>query len=131
MRMVIKIAGALLERDEDVQTLARQITELARAGHELLVIHGGGRIFTATLARMGIESRFINGLRVTDRETRDAAVMVFAGLLNKKLAGAISLAGHPAIGISAADAACFLAEPMQLEDREGCLGFVGSAISPK
>jgi acetylglutamate kinase len=123
--MVIKIAGALLERDEDVQTLARQITELARAGHELLVVHGGGRIFTATLARMGIESRFRNGLRVTDRETRDAAVMVFAGLLNKKLAGAISLAGQPAVGISAADAACFLAEPMQVEDREGSLGFVG------
>ena len=125
MRMVIKIAGALLERDEDVQTLARQITELARAGHELLVIHGGGKIFTATLTRMGITSRFINGLRVTDRETRDAAVMVFAGLLNKKLAGAISLAGQPAVGISAADAACFLAEPMQVEDREGSLGFVG------
>jgi acetylglutamate kinase len=125
MRMVIKIAGALLERDEDVQLVARQIAELARAGHELLVIHGGGRIFTATLARMGIESKFLNGLRVTDRETRDAAVMVFAGLLNKKLAGAISLAGQPAIGISAADAACFLAEPMQVEDREGSLGFVG------
>jgi len=125
MRMVIKVAGALLERDEDVQTLARQITELARAGNEILVIHGGGRIFTATLARMGITSRFINGLRVTDRDTRDAAVMVFAGLLNKRLAGAISLAGHPAVGISAADAACFLAEPMQIEDREGSLGFVG------
>ena len=125
MRMVIKIAGALLERDEDVQTIARQITELARAGHELLVIHGGGKIFTATLARMGITSRFVNGLRVTDRETRDAAVMVFAGLLNKKLAGAISLAGQPAVGISATDAACFLAEPMQLDEREGSLGFVG------
>jgi len=125
MRMVIKIAGALLERDEDVQVLARQISELARAGHELLVVHGGGRIFTATLARMGIESRFLNGLRVTDRDTRDAAVMVFAGLLNKKLAGAISLAGQPAVGISAADAACFLAEPMQVEDREGSLGYVG------
>jgi acetylglutamate kinase len=125
MRMVIKIAGALLERDEDVQILARQIAELARAGNELLVVHGGGKIFTATLARMGITSRFINGLRVTDRETRDAAVMVFGGLLNKKLAGAISLAGYPAVGISAADAACFLAEPMQLDDCEGGLGFVG------
>ena len=125
MRLVVKIAGALLERDEDVQALARQITELARAGHELLVVHGGGKIFTATLARMGITSRFVSGLRVTDRETRDAAVMVFAGLLNKKLAGAISLAGQPAVGISATDAACFLAEPMQLEDSEGALGFVG------
>lgn len=125
MRMVIKIAGALLERDEDVHSLARQITELARAGHEILVIHGGGRIFTATLARMGIASRFVSGLRVTDRETRDAAVMVFAGLLNKKLAGAISLAGQPAVGIGASDAACFLAEPMQVEECEGGLGFVG------
>lgn len=125
MRLVIKIAGALLERDEDVQVLARQIAELAHAGNELLVIHGGGKIFTATLARMGIASRFVGGLRVTDRETRDIAVMVFAGLLNKKLAGAISLAGQPAVGISASDAACFLAEPMQVEEREGRLGFVG------
>ena len=108
MRFVIKIAGALLENEETVQSLARQITELARGGHELLVVHGGGRIFTAMLGRMGIESRFVNGLRVTDRETRDAAVMVFAGLLNKKLAGAISLAGQPAVGICASDAGCFL-----------------------
>jgi acetylglutamate kinase len=125
MRMVVKVAGALLERDEDVQSIARQIAELSRAGHEILIVHGGGRIFTATLARMGIQSRFVSGLRVTDRETRDAAIMVFAGLLNKKLAGAISLAGQPAVGISASDAACFLAEPMQVEEREGGLGFVG------
>jgi acetylglutamate kinase len=125
MRLVIKIAGALLERGETVRTIARQIAELARGGHELLVIHGGGKIFTATLERMGIASQFVNGLRVTDRETRDAAVMVFGGLLNKRVAGAISLAGQPAVGISASDAACFLAEPMQIDEREGGLGFVG------
>jgi acetylglutamate kinase len=125
MRIVVKLAGALLERDQDVKPIARQIAELARAGHELLVIHGGGKLFTATLARMGITSRFVNGLRVTDRETRDAAVMVFGGLLNKKLAGAVSLAGQPAVGISATDAACFLAEPMQVNEQEGSLGFVG------
>jgi acetylglutamate kinase len=125
VRFVIKIAGALLEREDTVQAIARQVSELAREGHELLVIHGGGKIFTATLARMGIASEFVNGLRVTDRETRDAAIMVFAGLLNKRLAGSISLAGQPAVGISASDAACFLAEPMQLDEREGGLGFVG------
>jgi acetylglutamate kinase len=125
VRLLIKVAGALLERDENVQGIARQIAELARDGHELLIIHGGGKIFTSTLARMGIESRFVNGLRVTDRETRDVAVMVFAGLLNKRLAGAISLAGQPAVGISASDAASFLAEPMQLGEHEGALGFVG------
>jgi acetylglutamate kinase len=125
MRLLVKVAGALLEREKSVQNIARQTAELARAGHEILVIHGGGRIFTSTLARMGIESRFVNGLRVTDRETRDVALMVFGGLLNKRLAGAISLEGQPAIGISASDAACFLAEPMQVNESEGSLGFVG------
>jgi acetylglutamate kinase len=98
---------------------------LAQQGHEILVVHGGGRVFTATLKRMGIESKFGAGLRVTDRETRDVAVMVFAGLLNKRLAAAVSAEGRPAVGVSAADAKCFLAEPMVHNEVEGGLGFVG------
>lgn len=125
MRLVIKVAGALLDDGAVVQQIARQIAEAGKAGHELLIVHGGGKIFTGTLARMGIASRFIGGLRVTDRETRDAAVMVFAGLLNKRLAGAISHAGQNAVGISAADSACFLAEPMIHEGDAGGLGYVG------
>jgi acetylglutamate kinase len=123
--MVVKFAGALLDDMNTVELLARQVAQLSQQGHEILVIHGGGKIFTATLQRMGVESRFINGLRVTDRETRDAAVMVFAGLLNKRLSGAISAAGQPAIGICASDSACFLAEPMVHDEVSGGLGFVG------
>lgn len=125
MRLVIKVAGALLESDAVVRQIAQQVVATAKAGHELLVIHGGGKLFTATLERMGIASRFIGGLRVTDRATRDAAIMVFAGLLNKRLASAISLAGQNAVGISAADSACFLAEPMIHEGDAGGLGYVG------
>jgi acetylglutamate kinase len=125
MKKVIKLAGALLEDDAIVRALARQIAALAQQGHEILVVHGGGRLFTATLKRMGIESNFVAGLRVTDRESRDVAVMVFAGLLNKRLASAISAEGAPAIGISAADASCFRAEPMVHNEIEGSLGFVG------
>jgi acetylglutamate kinase len=125
MRTVIKLAGALLEDDAVVRSISRQVAELAKEGHEILVVHGGGKIFTATLKRLGIESKFVAGLRVTDRETRDVAVMVFAGLLNKKLAAAISAEGAPAIGISAADAKCFLAEPMVRNAELGELGFVG------
>ena len=125
MKTVIKLAGALLEDDATVRTLARQIAALAQQGHEILVVHGGGRVFTATLKRMGIESNFVAGLRVTNRETRDVAVMVFAGLLNKRLASAISAEGAAAIGISAADNACFRAEPMIHNEVEGSLGFVG------
>ena len=125
MRIVIKFAGALLEDDATVRELARQAAALAREGHEILVVHGGGKLFTATLKRMAIESKFIGGLRVTDRETRDAAIMVFAGLLNKKVAAAISTEGQPAVGISAADSRCFLAEPMVHNEVEGSLGYVG------
>lgn len=128
MRIVIKFAGALLENTEMVQQLARQVVELAKQGHELLVIHGGGKIFTKTLERMGIQSRFVDGLRVTDRETRDAAVMVFAGLLNKRLATAISREGQPAVGISAGDASCFHAEPFIHNEVAGSLGYVGYIV---
>src|SRR5215471_20593000 len=125
MRIVIKFAGALLEDPASVQVLSKHVARLAEHGHEILVIHGGGKIFTATLKRFGIESKFVNGLRVTDRETRDVAVMVFAGLLNKQLSGAISAAGQPAIGISAADAQAFRAEPLVHNEVAGSLGFVG------
>jgi acetylglutamate kinase len=125
MRIVIKFAGALLEDDATVRSLSQHVATLARHGHEILVIHGGGRLFTATLKRFGIESRFVSGLRVTDRETRDVAVMVFGGLLNKRLAAAITAAGQPAVGISASDAASFSAAPLVHNDVEGGLGFVG------
>jgi acetylglutamate kinase len=124
MRLVVKLAGALLEDESTVRSLAAQIVELA-GQHEVLVIHGGGRIFTATLARMGVESRFFAGLRITDEQTRDAAVMVFAGLLGKRLSAAISAAGRPAVGICAADALCFQAEPMTLDGADADLGYVG------
>ena len=107
MRMVLKIGGALLDQPEVVRLLARQIAQLAQQGHELLVIHGGDQIFSDTLRRMGVESRFVDGFRFIDRGARDIAVMVF-GLLNKHLVGAISAAGQPAIGLSACDAGCFL-----------------------
>src|ERR1700675_4328497 len=125
MRIVIKFAGALLEDDQTVRTLASQVAALAKDGHQILVVHGGGRLFTATLKRMGIESKFVGGLRVTDRESRDVAVMVFAGLLNKKVSAAISAEGQPAVGISAADAQCFTADPMMHNEVEGGLGYVG------
>src|SRR5499425_2318823 len=125
MRLVIKFAGALLESDSVVRELAAQVAALAKEGHKILVVHGGGRIFTATLKRFGIESKFVAGLRVTDRETRDVAVMVFGGLLNKQLSGAITAAGQPAVGVSASDAGAFSAAPLVHNDTEGSLGFVG------
>jgi acetylglutamate kinase len=129
MRIVIKFAGALLEDAATVRSLAQRVAALAQRKHEILVVHGGGRIFTNTLKRLGIESKFINGLRATDKETRDAAIMVFAGLLNKQLSAAITAEGQPAIGICATDSACFSASPLVHNDVEGGLGYVGYLTS--
>src|SRR5258705_8916527 len=128
MRMVVKVAGELLDDGAAMESLARQVAQLARPGHEILMVQGGGKLFTATLKRMGIDSRFVNGLRVTDRETRDVAVMVLGGLLNKRLAGAISAAGQPAVGICASDSGCLLAEPMMHDEVIGGLGFFGGFV---
>src|ERR1051326_8491911 len=57
MRLVVKFAGALLEEKATVAALAHQIAALAKQGHEILVVHGGGRIFTGMLQRLGIESK--------------------------------------------------------------------------
>src|SRR2546428_6967352 len=127
MRMVVKFAGALLEDPAALQSISRQVAELVRQGHELLVVHGGGKAFTATLARMGIGSRFVSGLRVTDPGTRDVAVMVLGGLLNNRLAAATSQSGQPAVGICASDAACFLAEPMVHDEVAGGQEEIGRA----
>jgi acetylglutamate kinase len=129
MKILIKFAGALLEDSAMVMDLSLHVANLARHGHQVLVVHGGGRAFTATLKSMGIESKFVSGLRVTDAQTRDVAVMVFGGLLNKRLSAAISAAGQPAIGISAADSACFSAAPLVHNEVEGGLGFVGYLTS--
>jgi acetylglutamate kinase len=124
MRLVVKFAGALLEQPTQslYKSRAQQVAELARQGHRVLVVHGGGRTFTKTLARLGIESHFVEGLRITDKETRDVALMVLGGLLNKQLAAAISASEQPAVGISGGDAACFLAKPLS---HPAGLGFVG------
>jgi len=66
MKLVIKFAGALLEDKATVQSLAEQIASLATSGHEILVVHGGGRIFTATLKRLGMRANLSPdcGLRI-------------------------------------------------------------------
>ena len=67
MRMVVKVAGALLDDAAAMETLARQVAQLAHQGHEILIVHGGGKIFTATLKRLGIETREFSTGRGTMR----------------------------------------------------------------
>ena len=75
----------------------------------MAVVHGGGSALTRVLKQLGKQSEFIGGLRVTDAETRDVALMVLGGMVNKKLVAAIQAAGMPAVGFCGGDGMTFRA----------------------
>jgi acetylglutamate kinase len=125
MKLVIKIGGAALDDKELVSRFARTVPDLVREGHKLVIVHGGGAALTRTLKQLGCETTFINGLRVTDSQTRDVAIMVLAGQLNKQLVAAIGEAGEPALGICGGDLRLVLAAKKKQPD----LGYVGDVCS--
>ena len=102
-RLVLKLGGELLERDEDRRLVARAIAQLAAEG-PLVVVHGGGKEIDAALATAGIPKQQVDGLRVTDAATLDVVVAVLAGSINTRLVVAARQAGARAVGLTAADA---------------------------
>ena len=133
MKIVIKLGGAALENKDTLHKCARAIVELAEDGHKVTVVHGGGAALTRTLKLLGKESDFVNGLRITDAETRDVALMVLAGIVNKSLVAAIVAAGRPAIGLCGGDGMAFRARKKQTPRlRPGIRGrnlFRGTALA--
>jgi acetylglutamate kinase len=123
VKIVVKLGGAALENKSLLRKCARAIAELARDGHHLAVVHGGGGALTRMLKLLGHESEFVKGLRVTDAETRDVAVMVLAGIVNKNVVAAIQAQGFPAIGLCGGDGMTFRARKKQTDSCD--LGFVG------
>jgi len=121
LKIVVKIGGAALDDASLRHNCARAIGELARK-HQVAVVHGGGAALTRTLQQLGKKNAFVNGLRVTDAETRDAALMVLAGQVNKQVVAELAAAGQTAIGICGGDGASFRAH----KKVASCdLGFVG------
>src|ERR1700742_94669 len=130
MKIVVKLGGATLEDSTLLQRAVLAIKQLA-AEHQVAVVHGGGAALTRTLAQMGKQSQFIDGLRVTDAETRDFAVMVLAGHMNKKLVAALSSVGQSAMGLCGGDGHAFRARKKMTNGQD--LGFVGeiSSVDPR
>jgi acetylglutamate kinase len=123
VKALVKIGGTLLDAEESRNRLAAKLAEAAGRGMHLVIVHGGGKQMTRYLAKHGIESRFVNGLRVTTPETIDAVLKVFAGSVNKQLVAALLAAGARAVGLSGIDAALVEAEPMDPQ-----LGAVGRPV---
>jgi acetylglutamate kinase len=127
MRFVVKLGGAGLETPAILEGCVRAIVELVRDGNQVAVVHGGGAQLTRTLKEMGRQSEFINGLRVTDAETRDVALMVLAGYVNKALVAALGAHGQPAVGLSGGDGLIFRARKKRTVPDLGYVGEIAAS----
>jgi acetylglutamate kinase len=127
MKLVIKIGGQAAEGAKGRSELARQIAALSRAGHRVVVAHGGGKLLTETLRRLGIPTEFHNGLRVTDAAARDVALMVLAGIVNKQWVAELEAQGQRALGICGGDGGLVVARKLVAGSNGSRkdLGFVG------
>ena len=120
---VYKVSGSDLDDPAFSARFAGVIAQQARAGHQPIVVHGGGKELTELLTAMNVPTRFVAGLRVTDAKTRDAALMVLSGLANKRLVAALLAQGVDAIGLSGVDGGLVRVEQLSAE-----LAFVGKPV---
>jgi acetylglutamate kinase len=120
---LIKLGGTLLDGAESRERLAQEITDVARR-EQVVVVHGGGKQMTRFLAERGVESRFVNGLRVTTDEVIDAVVKVFAGSVNAQLVSSFRAAGARPVGLSGLSGG--LVDAVQLDPD---LGHVGKPVA--
>ena len=100
---VVKYGGHAMGDPEAAQDFAQDIVLLKAVGINPVVVHGGGPQIGAMLKKMGVESTFVDGLRVTDEETAKVAEMVLSGAINKEIVGWLAASGGKAIGISGKD----------------------------
>ena len=121
--VVYKISGSDLEDPAFSARFAQAMAGVAQSGAKPIIVHGGGRELTELLKVMQVETRFVDGLRVTDARTRDAALMVLSGLANKRLVAALMAHGVNALGLSGLDAGL-----IRVERLNAALEFVGRPI---
>ncbi len=121
--VVVKFGGNAMGDDAAMAEFARDIVLMKQVGIHPVVVHGGGPMINDLLGKLGIESHFVRGKRVTTRETVEVVEMVLSGLVNKRIVQAINDAGGRAIGISGKDDDLMVCEP---DDPE--LGFVGRPV---
>ncbi|MBW1953272.1 MAG: acetylglutamate kinase, partial [Deltaproteobacteria bacterium] len=117
--LVIKYGGHAMKDEGLKQGFAQDITLLKYLGLNPVVVHGGGPQISQTLQRMGIQSQFVEGLRVTDGETMDVVEMVLGGKVNKEIVNLINAAGGRAVGLTGKDGQLIQAQKMHLHRPRG------------
>jgi len=119
--IVVKIGGSTLGNHD---TTLEDLVELQKRGKSLVVVHGGAKVSSEWLARLGIPTSFVNGLRITDAETMKVVAAALGGLVNKELVVAIQALGGRAVGLSGCDGNLLWASVKSPE-----MGYVGEVVA--
>ena len=119
--VVIKYGGNAMINEQLKQQVMEDIVLLWLIGVKVVLVHGGGPEINETMKKLGKEAQFVNGLRVTDRETVDIVQMVLAGKINKTLVNLIQMKGGHAVGLSGIDGGI-----LEAKMKDEALGYVGT-----
>ena len=119
--VVVKFGGNAMGDQDEMLSFARDIVLMRQVGVNPVVVHGGGPMINEMLKRLGVESEWVNGKRVTDEATMEVVEMVLAGRVNKRIVQAISEAGGRAVGLTGKDARLMVCTPT-----DPALGLVGT-----
>ena len=120
--VVVKYGGNAMTNSELKEAVMSDIVLLSEVGIKVVLVHGGGPEISSMLKRVGVESKFINGLRYPDAETMDIVKMVLSGKVNKELVAALQLHGGKALGLCGCDGEMIVAKKLESEID---LGYVG------
>jgi acetylglutamate kinase len=110
---IVKVGGKIVEEEHSLQQLLKDFSQIE--GYKILV-HGGGRSATKLAERLGIESRMVNGRRITDLETLKVVTMVYGGLVNKNIVAKLQSLGINALGLTGADMNMILSDKRPVKD---------------
>ena len=119
--VVIKLGGHAMGSDEKMQEFARDVVLMQQVGVNPVIVHGGGPMINELLARLDIQSEFVNGKRISDAATVEVVEMVLSGRVGKRIVQAINAEGGRAVGLSGKDA-----NLMVCDQTDPSLGFVGT-----
>lgn len=125
--VVVKYGGNAMIDPELKKAVMSDIILLTLVGVKIVLIHGGGPEISSLLGKLGIESKFVNGLRYTDSETAEVVQMVLAGKTNKDLVSLVEVCGGKAVGLCGIDGGMIKAK--KVDDGKNDYGFVGDIVS--